>query len=402
MKITLIKKENEIKTRFILNPFLWFTIVWLFVLVLHTFDFTRAYPSTSGKMYGFLIAILLISLGLAVIYHIFFLKKLKHINITSKPIWIPIIFAYFIFIVEAIFSRQVPIISVFLKQTTYKDFGVPLLSGFMYSFCIFLSLICSLKLVYGEGNKWKNFIALLLAYGRFVLVYSRGGLILCVLITLLVFLSKRKLSFWWIPALLVLAVVGLWLFNIIGNIRMGYAWNDSSYLLRISQFRKSYYWLKDFSWGIVYLDTPLGNLLYNERYVQPLNDYNGLISQLFPSVISERLFPNYDSTLTLAIPNLTVSSMFAGGYKYYGYVGMVVIYIEMVLIVLVSSLLCKKESFALLGSSAFLSLLCAMSFFDNMFYSSGNSFALIYLIIYIYFFYKKRPNLNYTILVSES
>lgn len=349
-----------------------------------------------------MITILVISLVLAILYHIFFLKKLKHINIGSKPIWIPIIFAYFIFIVEVIFSRQVPIISVFLKQTTYKDFGVPLLSGFMYSFCIFLSLICSLKLVYGEGNKKANFIALLLAYGRFVLVYSRGGLILCVLITLLIFLSSKKLSFWWIPALLVLAIVGLWLFNIIGNIRMGYAWNDSSYLLRISQFRKSYYWLKDFSWGIVYLDTPLGNLLYNERYVQPLNDYQGLVSQLFPSVIAERLWPNYDSTLTLAIPNLTVSSMFAGGYKYYGYIGMAVIYIEMVLIVWISSLLCKKHDFALVGAASFLSLLCAMSFFDNMFYSSGNSFALIYLIIYIYFFYKKKPSLNYTILVSDN
>ena len=183
---------------------------------------------------------------------------------------------------------------------------------------------------------------------------------------------------------------------------MGYAWNDSSYLLNIAEFNKKYYALKDFSWGIVYLDTPLGNLLYNERYIQPLNDYNGLISQLFPSVISERLFPNYDSELTLAIPNLTVSSMFAGGYKYYGYVGMAVIFIEMILIILISALLCKKENFALLACSTFVSILCAMSFFDNMFYSSGNSFALIYLIIYLWFFYKKKPSSNYTVLISQN
>ena len=87
---------------------------------------------------------------------------------------------------------------------------------------------------------------------------------------------------------------------------------------------------------------------------------------------------------------------------YDGYAGMIVIYVEMVLIVLISSLLCKKENFALLGAASFLSLLCAMSFFDNMFYSSGNSFALIYLIIYLFFFYKKKPSLNYVVLVSES
>lgn len=402
MVITLKKKNNVVKTKFILNPFLWFTLVWLFVLVLHTFNFSRAYPATSNAMYSFLIAVLIISLILAIIYHHFFLKRLTHINITSYPIWAPIIVAYVILLAEVIVSRQLPLVSVFLKLTTYKDFGVPILSGFMYSFCIFLSLICSIKLVYGEGNKWKNFIALLLSYGRFVLVYSRGGLVICALITLVILLSKIRIAWWWIPVLLVLAIVFLRLFNIIGNIRMGYAWNDSSYLLEISQFKKMYYGLKDFSWGIIYLDTPLGNLLYNERYVKPLYDYNGLIAQLFPSVISERLFPDFDPELTLAIPNLTVSSMFAGGYKYYGYAGMIVIYVEMVLIVLISSLLCKKENFALLGAASFLSLLCAMSFFDNMFYSSGNSFALIYLIIYLFFFYKKKPSLNYVVLVSES
>ena len=401
MKIKLIKKDNEIKTRFILNPFLWFTLVWGFVFILHTFNFTKAYPATSSNMYGFLAFILIASLILSIVYHFVFLKKITHINVTSNPIWIPVIIAYFILIVEVIYSRQLPLLSVFLKSTTYKDFGIPLVSGFMYSFCIFLALICSIKLVYGEGNKWKNFIALLLAYGRFVFVFSRGGLVICVLITFLVFLSKRKFSFWWIPILIVLGLLFLWFFNILGNIRMGSPWNDSSYLLKISQFNKKYYALKDFSWGIVYLDTPLGNLLFNEKYIPPLNDYNGLISQLFPSVISERLFPNYDSGLTLAIPNLTVSSMFAGGYKYYGYTGMVVIYIEMVLIVFISSLLCKKENFALMGCATFVTILCAMSFFDNMFYSSGNSFALLYLIIYIYFFYKKKPSSNYTILVSE-
>lgn len=402
MKITLIEKPNKIKTRFILNPFLWFTIVWAFVLLLHTFNFINVYPETSSNMYAFLGIVLVTSLVLSILFHKFFLAKIKHVNVKSGPIWWPIIFAYVVLVAEVIYSGQLPLASVFLKLTTYKDFGIPLLSGFMYSFCIFLTLICSVKLVYGEGNKIKNLIALLLAYGRFVFVYSRGGLVICLLITFVIFLSSRKISLWWIPLLILLGILFLWLFNIIGNIRMGFAWNDSSYILKVSHFNKKFYSLKDFSWGLVYMDTPLGNLLYNEKYVPPLNDYTGLISQLFPSVISERLFPNYDSGLTLAIPNLTVSSMFAGGYKYYGYTGMAVIYIEMILIILISCLFCKKENFALLCCSAFLSILCALSFFDNMFYSAGNSFALLYLIIYLYFFYKKKPSSNYTILVEQN
>ena len=402
MEIKLIRKNNSIRTKFILNPFLWFSLVWIFVLFLHTFNFSKVYPETSQKMYGFLSFVIITSLVLAIIYHVFFLKKLKHINISSKPIWPLLIFVYAMFIVEAVYSKGVPLLGVFLKLITYKSFGIPIVSGFMYSFSIFLSLICSLKLVYGEEHKGQNFIALLLSYGRFVLVYSRGGLIICVLVTFVIFMSKRRVSFLWIPLLIILGIIFLFLFNVFGNIRMGFAWNDSSYLLKIAQFNKKYANLKNFSWGLVYLDTPLGNLLYNEKYVHNPNDFNGLISQLLPSVVSEVLYPDYDPNLTLAIPNLTVASMFGGGYKFYGYTGMIAVYIEMVIITLVACLLTKKENSMLLGCSAFLAVLCALSFFDNMFYTAGNSFALLYLVIYSVLFVKERHHFNYNIAVSDA
>ena len=382
--------NNRVKTRFLLNPFLWFSLVWIFVLFIHSFNFLPAYPETSTKMYIFLITIILISIFLAFLFNSLFLKKLKVININSKPIWIIIAISYAILIFEALYSKTVPLISAFSAQTTYMDFGVPILSGFMYSFFIFISMICSLKLVYGKGNKWPNFFALLLSYGRFVIVFSRGGLIICLAITIIIYFTKSKFNWVSILVLLILFVLGLYFFNVLGNIRMGYSSNDSSYLLKISKFNKDYYWLSNFSWGIAYIDSPLGNLLYNEANVAPLNSLDGLFSQLLTSVVSERLYPDYSSGLYLVVPNLTVSTMFAGGYKYYGYFGMTIVYLNMVAIIFISCALCKKNNFALIGCASILTILTATSFFDNMFYTSGNSFALIYLIIYIYAFYKEK------------
>jgi len=402
MNIKLVRKNNRIKTRFILNPFLWFSLVWIFVLFLHTFNFSKVYPATSQSMYAFLSFVIIASLVLAIFYHFKFLKKIDHVNIGSKPLFAAIIFCYVMLAIECIYSGSVPIISMLRGDITYLYFGVPLFSGLMFSFTMFVSIICSIKLIYGEDNKWKNFIALLLSYGRFVLIFSRAGLIFCVVITFIIFLSKLRFSFWWIPLVLAATIIFLVAFNIAGNLRMGFAWNDSSYLLEISKFDKKYYNLSGISWGIVYFDTPLGNILYNERYVTNTPDVQGLISQLLPNIISEVIYPNYDRGLTLVIPNLNVSSMFAGGYKYYGYLGMTMVYLEMVLIVLVCSWLCKKDNATLMGCSSFLVLLCAMSFFDNIFILAGYTFVLLYLIIYRLFIIKRKKYFNYNIVVLNN
>ena len=402
MNIKLVRKDNVIKTRFILNPFLWFSLVWIFVLFIHTFNFSKAYPSTSSSMYAFFGFIIPCSIILAIFYHFKFLKKMKHIHISSRPLFSVVIFCYVALALECVYSRSIPLISIFRHDINYLSFGIPLLTGLFSSFTMFISVICSIKLVYCKENRFKNFILLLLTYGRYVIVFSRGPLIFCVLITLIIFFSKRKFSFWWIPILIILGIAFLFVFNITGNIRMGFAWNDSSYLLEISKFDKKYYGLQNFSWGLVYLDTPLGNILYNEaHYVYP-NDINGLISQLLPNIVSEVIYPDYDRALRLVIPNLNVSSIFAGGYKFYGYSGMMATYIELVLVILICSWLCKKDNASLVGCSSFLVLICAMSFFDNILILAGYTFVLLYLIVYALAYARKKKYFNFNVLVLNS
>ena len=398
MQVAIKKRDNLIRNRIFLNPFFWFVIIWSFVLILHTFNFSRAYPKTSDKMYVFLYGVIALSLVLAILFQKLILKNLQRVNISPKPYWGLIIVPYVILVFECILSKNVPLIGALQHKTTYMDFGVPILSGFMYSFAIFVSVICSIQFVYVDRNKWLNFLALILSYGRFVIVYSRGGLVLCLFITAIIFFSKKRLTykhFIWMIIIIILFALG---FNILGNIRMGFSPFDSSYLMEVSQFDKKYSGLSNFSWFLVYLDTPLGNLLYNEKYIDLVKDTNGLMSQLFPSVISEIIFPDYDPNLTLAIPNLTVSSMFAGGFKYYGYMGMFIIFIETASIIFICCLFARGNSFALLGCAAVSSVLYATSFFDNMFYVSGNSFALIYLVLASWFIGRhKYDRLKYEI-----
>jgi hypothetical protein len=127
--------------------------------------------------------------------------------------------------------------------------------------------------------------------------------------------------------------------------------------------------------------TPLGNLSYNYQNVPSLNSVSGLLSQLIPDFIAKRLWAGYSSSLTLVQPGLTVSSMFAGGYKYYGLLGMSLSYLELVLLVFAVPAITKKNTKYFLASLASLSVIAALTFFDNMVTYSGYSFFLIFFVL---------------------
>ena len=374
---------QEIKNRVILNPFFWFSFVWTFILVLQVNNFTTIYPSLSTSLLLFFLLVIATSVVLAFVYDRCFLKNRRLVLITNdKPSLLWLLCCVFGFLTEAVYSGMIPFLEVLNGNTeSYSNFGIPHITFLIVSATIAFSAVSSVKLVYGKEHRIQNLLCLLTCYLIFALSYSRGILILCFLITLVTLLSK--LRFTWVSFLsfLGIAILGSFLFNIAGNIRSHASWNDSSFLMGISGFNPKYSFLKDFSWVIVYAESPLGNLSYNVANGLTQQNLSGLFSQLLPDFIGKRLYPQYDSSLFLIQPGLTVSSMFAGGFKYYGLLGMGLSYLELVLVVFLVSWATKKITLFFLASTASLSIICAMTFFDNMITYSGYSFFLFFLIL---------------------
>lgn len=379
--------QRKISLRIVLNPFAIFSAVWILVPLVHLMDLTLVYPALDVKTGLFLFAMVLISIGLAFFYDRKFLKERQYVFFeNSKPSYLLIIALYVMTVLECIYSKQVPLFNIRKSMSSYKDFGIPMVSFFVNLVFFALDGMSSVKLIYGDKESFKgNLLVVFLTWFRFVLLYSRGNVLICVLITALVFLSRQKLTHRLVILMVLAALIGLLGFNALGNIRMNSKWNDSSQIIAIAQIRPQYYWLSSFSWDLVYIDTPLGNLLYNIKNVPPEYSASGLLSQLLPDFLSKRIFPQYDSSLFLAIENLTVSSMFAGGYKYGGYFGMFLSFVELCAFILLFAYLTKDSFKEFLAVSASLSVAAFMSFFDNPISVSGCSFFVVFLFLFKFF-----------------
>ena len=152
---------------------------------------------------------------------------------------------------------------------------------------------------------------------------------------------------------------------------------------------KDYLFLSNFSWTIVYVDTPFGNLAYNMQ--NEFTDYNfmGLVSQLLPDMVSKRVLPDYVGGIQLAVPSLTVSSMFAGGYVYFGVLGMYIQYFEMIFVTFIVTRLSKCNRLTFIAVSASMTALLFLSFFVNTITYSGFFMPVIFMLIYGYFSLRK-------------
>lgn len=373
--------ENTIKFKEALNPFYWFALTWIVVLLIHCLNLTTIYPALNIEMFLFLSLTIVLSIILGIIFNKKFLIKLTFINLkNTNPSRILILIGYLLTFLEIIYSKQIPLLNIRSSMSSYKDFGIPTLSFAITSFFVYLNTLTSAKWVYGnKEERIPNLLILLMINFRFLLVYSRGGILTCLLISFVIWLSKRKFTFKLILLFLALAIIGLYAFNILGNIRMNSKWNDSSKIIQIAHLRSEYYFLKDFSWGLVYIDTPLGNLLYNQQNIPVEYSFQGLLSQLIPDYISKRIWPQYDSSLYLPIENLTVSSMYAGGFKYGGFFGMFLSYLELSVFIFIFAYLCRKNSKHFLACCGGLTIIAAMTFFDNTISFSGSSFYMVYL-----------------------
>lgn len=392
-------RRKEILNTSVLNPYFAFALVWIVLLVFHLFNFNTKFPQAPIELILFALITSAICIACGVLYK----RKIKSIQlskdeINEKPTTLLTIVSVAIFAVAVIKSRSIPILSVLGGDAeAYANFGFKTLSPFGHMCSMAAAAISSVKLLYGHSKKMKiyNAINLGIALMMFVLAYSRGMFLLSALIFVAVYASRHRFTFGTFIALVILGLLAAFAFNIFGNVRQGYAWNDSHYLMGLSGFNKQYSGLSNFSWAIAYFDTPFGNLAYNMQ--QGINEYDftGLISQLLPDFLSKRIWPDYVGGFELVVPQLTVSSMFAGGYRYFGVIGMYAQFFEMILVVFFTSTIAKNNKTTFITVSSFLTVLLFLSFFVNTITYSGFFLPIIIILIYCHFSMRnKAPTYN--------
>lgn len=388
-------KNNVLRNKFFLNPFYIFSFIWTIIVLLYSLNILTIYPRMPAKLLLFFVSIILMSLIFGYIYKKRYLSK-SHIvcSINDKPLRMLFFVCLIGFVIEIIYTGSIPLITVLKGDTsTYASFGITSFTFVVVSATIGLEALSSIKWIYGKKHKKENFLISMFPILRFILVYSRGLLILCLAIIALPFLAKIKITFTKVVAFLIVLVIGALGFNAFGNLRVGSSWSDSSYIMNITNFNDEYSCLSPFSWVLTYVLSPTGNLAYNVSNNLATYDMRGVLSQLLPDVLSKRLFSGYTSDIPLPQPGLTVSTMFSGSYKYMGFLGMYLSFFELVLLIFIFTELSKRNDVSFVAIMSSLSIITALCFFDNMIHYSGYSFFLFFIIGYSFF--SKKPNRRY-------
>ena len=373
----------QVKNTIILNPFFWFSIVWFLVLILYLMDFCEIYPTIdSGLLFFFLIIIISSSLFAYFFQKIFLKANFCFTPKNTKPSYFLGAICLLTFLVEVAYSKKIPLLDTLAGDGgSYYEFGLPSLTFIFVSLRIALVVLSSVKLFYFREYRLQNFILLLIPCIIFLLTYTRGILFFSLIIVILIWFSKFKLSFKSLLILIFLALIGCFAFNVLGNIRQSAPRYDSSYLINISGFRYGDTILSNFSRIIVYLVSPLGNLNYNIINSTQNLDIFGLIAQLIPDFLSKRIFPEFTSEIFLVQPGLNVSSAFAGVFKYGGILGMYISFIELVLFIFLIAKITLKNNTIFIASTASLSAVCIITFFTNPISYSGYSFFIVFLLL---------------------
>lgn len=300
-------------------------------------------------------------------------------------------------VIEFIYSKQLPLISIIKGTSEYGDFtGIPLLHGIIINFTIFYSAY--LFYVYIETRNKEVGYGVVVQFIIFLLMFQKGAMIICLFIfgnllfAKIRYQGKTAIG----PVILGMVLVGivvLFLNGVLANIRSGVAWSDNSYIFRVALIKKWPAFVPgQFAWAYSYITTPLGNL--NNLIRMSLDNINvsQVIGTVIPIMILKVVAPNSVISLdnsTLMVESMNASSGFYNPAYVGGIRGIVFFYVITMIIIMVFGLWLYKKNEASPMYGIF-SMMIVFCFFYDTFNTSVTS--LLPLIVWLYFVFKRAKS----------
>lgn len=365
-----------------LNFYFTYPIVCTLLLLLYELKWSTFYTPMKIETFIFLVITMIVSTFLGYINK----DKFQYIRLEKMPkrnSRITIVVCCFSFI-EYIIAMQIPLFSIILGLSSYKDFsGIPSLHPIIVTFAVFYAqYLFYLFLNFKKRSLLLEYIALFI----FVLLFqfNRGGMILSLLMSSMMYLASLNIEYGNIQykkllKFLIYGILVLFIFGCLGNMRHGFAWNDSHY---IEFYGKIYDFPeilpKQFMWSYIYMTTPLNNFNFNILF----NDFNptmwSFLASLFPDFISKRLFSDILGTCILEDINFNTTIAYGFAYVNGGFFGMAFLFIFIFFgfSIIINKLPLKPQY--RMTSLVIMNIIVIFSFFTHTLSTSSVSFPLIY------------------------
>lgn len=384
----------------------WYAGIWMAVVGLYALGWSSLNGALDPSLLVFFCVSIVVSIITAALSDTIPLVKLRWAK-RRKPVITIVLF--FGFLADWAYRGGLPVLQSYQgydpTSTAELSVGIPVFHVALMAFAIFYAMYLSylyLSDVQNKGYLWE----FLLLIGMLVLNNSRGYVVFCLFIMLLLYSSFNSKGFRQTKVgsivLIVFAALGVIFFiSAAGNIRSGFAWNDCSYIETIGYFNNYPEWLtKHFMWGYSYATSPLANLNLNcLRYSGNLN-----VSALFFSFLPEQLSAGPLSrgvTIYYVVNHLNAVTGFATfvsaagvGGAYVAFAGMILLY------TLIKALLRKFRVLETFGNALLCFLALAMIFF-NCFTTSALCYIPLFLIVASYYLNRRLVSNDIVLLVQE-
>lgn len=369
-----------------LNPFYWYAAIWSGVLLLYPLGWASAYEPLDPRLTAFFLATIALSLVLG----FYFGRQLKRITLAYHPPRFPGVCAAVMLLgyaADFLYAGFVPLIAALTgSERTYKDFeGISVFHTLLLTFSLFFGAYMCYCFLHEKRRlcKWRYAAYIALVALMFLLLYNRASLMFLFFAFFVIFLAScRKIRAVHLLCCAAAALLLLFLFGVLGNMRHGSAWNDTSYLMAVAEIDAADVPAalpKPFLWAYVYIVTPLGNLNNLVLHYAPTRQSAGVIVCLIPDALGTRLLSDISSiSLPLVISNLTVLSGFGPMYYFGGFLGMLTEFAYMTLLNCFCTRLSLERARYIDSVGALCCTVTAFLFFDNFLNYTGILFALVY------------------------
>lgn len=287
-------------------------------------------------------------------------------------------------IIEFIYCREIPLFSILSGRlgayTSYT--GIPTIHVLIVTFAAFYAQYIFYIYLNSPSNRLLLLDYLVILFFVYFLTFNRAGICISLFMALLSFINYniRKFRFKYIALHLLFVLLGLYLFGVLGNIRSGCAWNDSSYIFRIAKANNNYpnFVPKEFFWAYVYITSPLANFNYNVIRENISYDFLNYIYNYVPDFVTKRLLPNESPKIILNNNLLNVCVGFTGAYVAGGLIGAFFMYFFIFTTFTLLLYFIKPSENCYIPYILLFNTLIAFFFFSNTIRSSGISFQIIY------------------------
>ena len=377
---------------FILNYYYNYAIIWGAVLFLYSLGLSSINTILHWQIALFLGLTIILSLILSVVnkkkFNLCNLENIyHHYSYKSKTdTYVTGLLIIYFFLIEFYRFGNIPMLAYFTGNALYGDFrGIKTLYVFALTFLCYYSIYLFYIYVYLQRKKRLLFESITLTIITF-LVGNRGTFFTNLFAMTLINISRKKFSLKQICINLLFCLVLLYVFGILGNLRSGDSWNDSSMISFIGGYNDTWpsYVPEAFKWAYSYITSPLNNLNYN--YSCNVNyDITRSFEAFFPDFLGKRLFDHYSlsGNVKLVVESLTVSTGFIKVCLSGGIIGMIFMYIGQFVI-----LGCMLKTIRIgaprlyIPSLALANNIVCFFFFENTIAHSGFILPLIYPFFY--------------------